>query len=82
MISNGLLPNNQSFRILRLHQVCAVTGFCRSMIYQMEAERRFPRRVKIGPRAVGWLEDEVQAWLARRIEASRAPARLPRLGEG
>jgi len=42
------------------------------MIYQMEAELRFPRRVKIGTRAVGWLEGEVQAWLISQIEASRA----------
>jgi prophage regulatory protein len=63
-----------SLKILRLPQVCAVTGFCRSMIYQMEAERRFPSRVKIGARAVGWLETEVHAWLCRKIEASRASA--------
>ena len=40
-----------SLRVLRLSPVCEVTGFCRSMIYQMEAELRFPRRVKIGTRA-------------------------------
>jgi predicted DNA-binding transcriptional regulator AlpA len=37
----------------------------------MQAENRFPRRIKIGVRAVGWLEDEVQGWLAKRIESSR-----------
>jgi len=63
-----------SLKILRLPQVCQVTGFCRSMIYQMEAELRFPKRVKIGARAVGWLEDEVHAWLSRKIAASRPPA--------
>jgi predicted DNA-binding transcriptional regulator AlpA len=36
-------------------QVCEVTGLCRSMIYQLEADLRFPQRVKIGIRAVGWL---------------------------
>src|SRR6185503_6846915 len=41
-----------SARILRLPQVCAVTGFGRSMIYQMEAEGRFPNRINIGVRAV------------------------------
>jgi prophage regulatory protein len=56
-------------RILRLPQVCDVTGLCRSMIYLMEADQRFPKRVKIGVRAVGWLEKEVEAWLTRRIEA-------------
>jgi prophage regulatory protein len=59
--------NQDSLRILRLPQVCAVTGLCRSMIYQMEAELRFPQRVKIGTRAVGWVEKEVNAWLIRRI---------------
>jgi prophage regulatory protein len=41
------------------------------MIYQLEAEQRFPRRIKIGIRAVGWIESEVQIWVARRIAASR-----------
>jgi prophage regulatory protein len=59
-------------RILRLPEVCAVTGFGRSMIYQMEAEGRFPRRVNIGARAVGWVEREVQQWIQQRIESARA----------
>lgn len=57
--------------ILRLPQVCKVTGLGRSMIYQLEAERKFPHRVRIGLRAVGWVESEVQAWLASRIERNR-----------
>ena len=62
----------QSPRILRLAQVIDLTGLGRSMIYQMEADRRFPKRVKIGTRAVGWIEEEVKAWLIRRIEARPA----------
>lgn len=58
-------------QILRLPQVCNVTGLRRSMIYQLEAEQRFPKRIKIGIRAVGWLESEVQMWVSRRIAASR-----------
>ena len=60
-------------QVLRLPQVCKVTGLCRSMIYQLETEERFPRRIKIGVRAVGWVEGEVQEWLAGRIERSRTP---------
>jgi prophage regulatory protein len=41
------------------------------MIYQLEAERRFPHRINISVRAVGWLEEEVQEWLTQRVEASR-----------
>lgn len=65
-------PNEETLKILRLPQVCEVTGLCRSMIYQMEADRRFPRRIKISTRAVGWLEKEVNAWLIGRIATSRS----------
>jgi predicted DNA-binding transcriptional regulator AlpA len=44
------------------------------MIYQLEAERRFPSRVRIGLRAVGWIEAEVQTWLAEQIRRSRTVA--------
>lgn len=59
-------------RLLRLREVCRMTGLCRSMIYKMQAENRFPRRVKIGVRAVGWLEEEVAQWLTDRVASSRA----------
>jgi hypothetical protein len=29
----------------------------------IEAERRFPSRIKIGTRSVGWIECEIQGWL-------------------
>lgn len=58
--------------VLRLPQVIRVTGLCRSTIYQLEAEQRFPRRVKISTRAVGWLQAEVQAWLTKKVECSRS----------
>jgi predicted DNA-binding transcriptional regulator AlpA len=41
------------------------------MIYQMEADLLFPQRVTIGTRAVGWVDKEVNAWLMKRIAASR-----------
>jgi len=65
-------PSAPCVQILRLPQVCKVTGLRRSMIYQLEAQRRFPGRVRIGARAVGWVEAEVQGWLAGRIKHHRA----------
>jgi prophage regulatory protein len=62
-------------RALRLRQVSQLTGLGRSMIYQMQAEGRFPQRIKLGQRAVGWLESEVRDWLATRIETSRGNQR-------
>lgn len=48
-----------------------MTGLCRSLVYQLEAENRFPKRVRLTERAVGWIEVEVQVWLAQRIAGSR-----------
>jgi prophage regulatory protein len=62
-------------RALRLRQVSQLTGLGRSMIYQLQAEGRFPQRIKLGERAVGWLESEVRDWLATRIETSRGNQR-------
>lgn len=47
-------------------------GLGRPMICQLEAQRRFPCRVRIGARAVGWVEAEVQGWLTGRVERHRA----------
>ena len=54
-------------RLLRLPQVMEVVGLSRSTIYALEEEERFPKRVKLAARAVGWVEAEIQAWLAERI---------------
>lgn len=61
--------------ILRLPTVKARTGLSRSTIYLRIAEGSFPASVSLGGRAVGWIEAEVNDWLARRIEASRKTAR-------
>jgi prophage regulatory protein len=49
-------------RILRLPGVKAATGLSRSTIYNLVGAGAFPRPVQLGPRAVGWLESEVDAW--------------------
>ena len=61
--------------ILRRRQVEARTGLGRSTIYsRMKEDPAFPRPVSIGARAVGWLEHEVDEWLAAQIQKSRKAA--------
>jgi len=59
--------------VIRLPQVCALVGLSRSMIYLLESQGLFPHRLKIGKRAVGWLEREVQQWVEERTR-ERTPA--------
>lgn len=60
-----------TYTILRLPAVKQSTGLSRSTIYLRVAEGTFPRPVSLGGRTVGWLENEVQEWLQRRIDVSR-----------
>lgn len=57
--------------ILRLPAVKTRTGLSRSTIYLRVAEDRFPKPISLGARAVGWVDAEVEAWLAGQIEQSR-----------
>jgi len=63
-------------RALRLRQV-SQAHWARPLndLPDMQAEGRFPQRIKLGERAVGWLQSEVRDWLATRIESIRCKQR-------
>ena len=57
--------------------VKARTGLSRSTIYLRISRGTFPAPVSLGGRAVGWIEAEVNAWLAARIAQRRLIAPRP-----
>lgn len=57
--------------VLRLPTVRSITGLSRSSIYLRISQGTFPRPVKLGSRAVGWLQTEIAAWVDDRIKASK-----------
>ncbi len=52
---------------LRLPRVLEKTGLSRSTTYAMINDGQFPAPVRIGRRAVGWVESEVDRWLTARV---------------
>ncbi len=56
--------------ILRLPAVKTRTGLSRSTIYLRMSKGNFPASISLGGRAVGWLESEINGWIAHQIEAS------------
>ena len=62
---------NPPTRFLRLPEVMERTGLSRSTIYVRLAAGRFPRPGALGGRAGGWIEAEIEAWVAERIAESR-----------
>ncbi len=66
------MQNVPNEKILRLKTVLGRTGLTRSMAYALLKDGMFPRPINLGPRAVGWLESEIDTWIAARVQASRA----------
>ena len=56
--------------ILRMPSVKERTGLSRSSIYFFEKQGTFPKRISLGPRAVGWDSAQVDAWIKSKIAAS------------
>lgn len=54
-------------RILDISNCIERTGLARRTIYEAMSDGRFPRPVQLTSRRVGWVEAEVEAWLAARI---------------
>lgn len=58
--------------ILRLPCVIQRTGLSRSSIYSYVSQKRFPAPIRLGARSVGWLETDINDWIASRIKEARA----------
>ncbi|MGH7037065.1 MAG: helix-turn-helix transcriptional regulator [Stellaceae bacterium] len=54
-------------RILRQRQVIEKVGYSPMHIWRLEKAGRFPHRVKLGPNSVGWVAEEIDAWIEARI---------------
>ena len=66
--------------ILRLSEVMAMVGLRKSEIYKRMANKQFPDSVSLGGRAVGWVLQEIQQWLADLIQQSRSVSTRPSRG--
>ena len=58
--------------IWRLPKVMSQTGLSRSTIYDLIKKGKFPSQINLGPRAVGWVANEIVDWIEVRIDESRA----------
>lgn len=54
-------------RLIRLPEVISKTGRSRSWIYGAVAAGEFPVPIKLGPKAIAFVESEVDEWIAAKI---------------
>lgn len=78
----GVVMGNESsgkstLRILRIRQLRECIGLSRSTIYDRlnpmspRYDSTFPRPIKLGKFAVGWVEEDICRWIEFRIEEAR-----------
>ncbi len=58
--------------ILRRPGVKERTGLSDTQLDRLESQGRFPSRIKITERAVGWSEQDVNAWIKKRLSGEAA----------
>ena len=54
-------------RFIRLPEVINRTGYRRTSIYEKIAEGTIPAPIKLGPRAVAWVSEEIEEWMDARV---------------
>ena len=57
--------------LIRFDEVQKRTGYSKAWIHRLLKENRFPQSVKIGSRAIAFIESEVDEWINQRIAESR-----------
>ncbi len=54
-------------KIIRLAAVKEATGLGRSSIYKFMDEGTFPKSIRLTGKSVGWIDQEIEAWVQERI---------------
>ena len=56
-------------RVLSLKTVLARVPLSRTTLWRLEREGLFPQRIKLSENRVGWIEEELDAWIQSRKDA-------------
>jgi prophage regulatory protein len=57
--------------ILRKNEVAVMVKLSHPTIWRLEKLGKFPARVKLGDRAVGWYSNEIDEWIKSRERVSQ-----------
>ncbi|HBS7092427.1 MULTISPECIES: helix-turn-helix transcriptional regulator [Klebsiella/Raoultella group] len=57
--------------LIRFSEVQRRTGYSKAWLYRLMEQKRFPSAIKIGSRAIAFIESEIDDWINQRITESR-----------
>ncbi|WP_407059883.1 helix-turn-helix transcriptional regulator [Escherichia coli] len=55
-----------------ISEVLKRTGYSKAWVYALMSRGQFPQSVKIGARAIAFIESEIDDWIDQRIAESRS----------
>ena len=56
-------------RIIRKPELLAQLGVTHTTVWRWEKAGKFPKRLRLGKNACGWLKSEVEAWIQAKADA-------------
>jgi prophage regulatory protein len=58
--------NDELPRVITRRELQRLVPYCPQHILRLEKKGKFPKRIKVGERRVGWWLHEVMAWLDQK----------------
>jgi prophage regulatory protein len=56
-----------SERIVRKPEAVKITGLSHVTLWRMERDGKFPKRIALGQKAVGWRLSDIEQWMETRM---------------
>ncbi|WP_336290242.1 AlpA family transcriptional regulator [Aeromonas dhakensis] len=56
-------------KLIKLKEVTEMTTLSKATIYRLMSKGEFPSVVRLGPRAVAWMQSEVMKWIDSKASA-------------
>ena len=61
--------DNKPLNILRNAGVCRKLGISPTTLWRWSGNGGFPSSIQLGPNTVGWIESEIDAWIAAKAQS-------------
>lgn len=71
-MTKNILPAKQlsTLRIIRVKELAALLCVDRVTLWRWEKDGEMPHSLRLGPRLVGWRQEDIQAWLDEKVRTS------------
>ena len=55
-------------KMISSEQLADIVPYSQNQLRRLEAQGRFPKRVRIGPNRVAWVQEEIERWFETRMD--------------